>query len=107
MIKTDKLTYFTVMRVLINCSLLSHKDVEEISYTQEQFESLDEKYEGRKEYFFDEEDIIMFKVGLDWLIGVEHKSDDTDLLDINRQQAIKLSALLNLGHSEISSSDWF
>ncbi|MEN9558318.1 MAG: hypothetical protein RL141_687 [Candidatus Parcubacteria bacterium] len=89
----------------MDCSYtLNYGDVaSDTGYAKQQFEELDKKYKERKEYEIDDSDLPLLIKGMEWLLVMK---DDSDVLQIDRADGLRLLELIKSGKKEIQSSDW-
>ncbi len=104
MITLDKFTFLVLIDVLDSCSTIEYGNVEShTGYTKRQFEELYKKYNKNQKFTFEKSDLPIIIKGLEWMLVAK---DDSDILQIDRHDGIKLINLLKLAKDKISIENW-
>ena len=104
MITTDEFTFRLLKNALFDSYTSNREDIElRTGYSNQFFKELDEKYKIKKDNIIADDDLPVFVKALEWMLVVE---DDSDILQIDRADGLKLLELLKNDKNDIKREDW-
>lgn len=104
MLKLDKHTKLVILDAVESCSEANPEVIEkDTGHKVEQFEKLVEKYGNFDIEGIDLDDLPIIVKALEWMLVIKN---DSDILQIHREDGLRLLELLSQKKNEINESAW-
>ncbi|MCC7356756.1 MAG: hypothetical protein IT410_04075 [Candidatus Doudnabacteria bacterium] len=104
MIKFDQYTWLVIIEAIDSCSEADPELIEkETGFQLQQFEDFKEKYVNSIQKSMNQDDLPIVVAALEWMLVTKN---DSDILQIHKEDGLRLLELLSQKRGEIREAAW-